>query len=183
MKIVGDKGPRSDDAIDGPGFLLETAQQHFNGNIPKAKLLGSNIVSAFSYRAAPDELTELIGQYRLEPTDALILQLKILSVFSAEYCLKRYLPSQLLSAVALGEMYETLMRLSPDFYQELSQTAAFSFYYLAVGSDENNYTAIGRQLAEMMDDPENGDLIALGAALHAHNLQVYKKAINGFAFV
>ena len=125
VKIAGRNFEKKDDSFDALSLIEETKRQRFNGNTAKAKVLGANIVSAFSYKAAPEELRLLAGEYAVEMTGEVLLQLKILSVFSAEYCLKNFLPSPMLSSVAIGELYDVLDRVSPEFYNELSNSTAF----------------------------------------------------------
>ena len=182
MKIVGAPADRKEES-DTAGFLAELGREHFNGNYAKAKTLGANIVSAFSYRAAPEELTALLREAGVEPTEAVLLQVRILSVFSAEYCLNACLPSALLSGVAVGELYEVLMQVSPAFYETLSHSTAFSFYYLALRAKEEIPRRIGEQFAALCGDAGNETLRALGERLHRMNTEAYRKAINGFAFV
>ncbi len=182
MKIVGSAERKKED-INTADFLAALAQQHFNGNYAKAKALGSNIVSAFSYRAAPEELKELVREAGVAPDDDVMLQVKILSVFSAEYCLNTYMPSALLSGVALGGLYEILEDVSPDFYAALSHSTAFSFYYLAMKGNGDVPALIGRQFAALCGKPDDEAYCALGEKLHRMNVDVYKKAIRGFAFV
>lgn len=182
MKIVGEP-PAGKEEIDTAGFLAELGREHFNGNYAKAKTLGANIVSAFSYRAAPEELRALVRESGVEPDEAILLQVRILSVFSAEYCLNAFLPSPMLSGVAVGELYEVLMQVSPEFYETLSHSTAFSFYYLALQAKDDPFRRIGEQFASLCGDGENEALRALGERLHRMNTAVYKKAINGFAFV
>lgn len=181
MKIVG-SGVQKKEEINTAEFLAALGRQHFNGNYAKAKALGSNIVSAFSYRAAPDELKELVREAGVTPDENVMLQVKILSVFSAEYSLNTYMPSALLSGIALGELYEILEQVSPDFYTVLSHSTAFSFYYLAMKSRENVPAQIGRQFAALCGKADDAAFCALGEKLHRMNVEVYKKAIRGFAF-
>ena len=185
MKIVGAPAPNSakTDGGETAAYLAELGRQHFNGNYARAKALGSNVVSVFSYRSAPEDLMEMIRSFGLEPDEALLLQAKILAVFSAEDCLNRYLPSAQLSGVALGELYEVLERILPDFYETLSLSTAFSFYYLAVKSGGDVPAAIGRQFAALCGRGGDERCAALGEALHKKNKEIYKRAISGFAFV
>ena len=182
MKIVGASVDRKEE-IDTAGFLAELGREHFNGNYAKAKTLGANIVSAFSYRAAPEELTALLKESGVEPNETILLQTRILSVFSAEYCLNAFLPSPMLSGVAVGELYEVLMQVSPDFYETLSHSTAFSFYYLALQAKKDAPRRIGEQFAILCGNGADEALCALGERLHRMNTDVYKKAINSFAFV
>ena len=182
MKIVGAPQKKTDD-VDFQGFLAESSRQHFNGNIAKAKTLGANIVSSFSYSAAPEELVELIRQSGVEPTDEVLRQARFLSVFSAEISLERFLPSPLLAEIAKSAMYDVLMQFSPDFYDELARSGAFSFYYMSAAKGKVTDARVGKQFAVLCGSEGDAALSALGRTLHAANMAVYKKAIRGFVFV
>lgn len=183
MKIVGENSPGSEENNDFQRYLEESSRQHFVGNAAKAKALGANIVSSFSYRAAPAELVQFVLEQGVKPTDGIMLQVKFLSVFSAEYCLGKFLPSPFLSDIAKSAMYDVLMEYSPDFYHALARSGAFSFYYLALRTNENMGQAVGKQFAVLCGEGNSEKYISLGQKLHELSVSVYKKAINGFAFV
>ena len=181
MKIVGaPPAPRKESEFQG--FLAESSRQHFNGNTAKAKTLGANIVSSFSYRAAPAELVDFVMENGVLPTEDVLLQVRYLSVFSAELCLSSYLPSPLLSQIAKSEMYDVLMKFSPDFYDSLARSGAFSFYYMALHRGVVTAQSVGRQFAMLCGHEGEEAYITLGRKLHEMNVSVYKKAINGFVF-
>ena len=183
MKIVGELKPRMQyDHFDALDFIRETKLQRFNGNTAKAKTLGANIVSAFSYKAAPDELYNMAKEMGIEIDDQLLLQIKILSVFSAEYCLNNYLPSPMLSTVAVQELYDVLMEISADFYDELSRSTAFSLYYMCVKQNDSSARKVGEQFAMLCGKSGDENYIQFGTKQHELNTEVYKKAIQGFAF-
>lgn len=184
MKIVGEQHPVSHyDHFDALDFIKETKLQRFNGNTAKAKTLGANIVSAFSYKAAPEELYHIAEEMGVEIDSQILLQIKILSVFSAEYCLNTYLPSPMLSTVAVGELYDVLMEISPDFYEELSRSTAFSLYYMCVKENDPGMRKVGEQFAMLCGKKGEENYIQFGTKQHQFNTEVYKKAIQGFAFV
>lgn len=184
MKIVGSSPFKSEDGFDVIQFVEETKLHRFNGNSAKAKALGANIVSAFSYKAAPEDIVLLADEYGVELSESVLLQIKILSVFSAEYCIDNFLPSAMLSTVAVGELYDVLEEVSPELYTELSKSTAFSFYYLCLGrNDGHEDERIGVQFAASCGRKEDEKLAAFGSALHVINKKVFKKAINGFRFV
>ncbi len=184
MKIVGSSQLKKEDAFDVIQLINETKNQRFNGNSAKAKALGANIVSAFSYKAAPEELQLMAERCGVEITADVLLQIKILSVFSAEFCLDNYLPSAMLSTVAVSELYDVLEEVSPDFYEELSKSTAFSFYYLCLkNNDDSVDTRIGEQFAAACGKKDDKAFSELGTQLHNINVKVYKKAIQCFAFV
>ena len=184
MKIVGEyRSHNHYDHFDALEFIEETKKQRFNGNTAKAKVLGSNIVSAFSYKAAPEELYALADELGIMIDEETLLQIKILSVFSAEYCLNNFLPSPMLSSVAVGELYDVLMTVSPSFYEELSSSMAFSFYYLCVRESEGTPCKVGEQFAMLCGEKNDTRYVEFGKRCHELNVEVYKKAIQGFAFV
>ena len=184
MKIVGEQHPLGHyDHFDALDFIRETKQQRFNGNTAKAKALGSNIVSAFSYKAAPEELYNMANEMGIEIDAQILLQIKILSVFSAEYCLNNFLPSPMLSTVAVGELYDVLMEISADFYEELSRSTAFSLYYMCVKDSNSCSRKVGEQFAMHCGKKGEENFIQFGTKQHELNTEVYKKAIQGFAFV
>lgn len=183
MKIVGIPETSEEENFDALSFIEETKIQRFNGNTAKAKALGANIVSAFSYKAAPFELVQLAGEYGISVDDEILLQIKILSVFSAEFCINKYLPSAMLSSIAVNELYDVLDKVTPDFYSELSQSMAFSFYYLAVKNNASVSESVGEQFAMLCGKKNDESFMKLGSRLHDINVEVYAKAIKGFAFI
>ena len=182
MKIVG-RPVRPAESGEALRFIEYTSKEHFNGNFRKAKALGANIVSAFSYSAAPEELEALIRSHGVEPTPDVVRQVRFLSVFSAQVAIETYLPSQLLSSVAMGELYDTLRLYSSAFYDDLAKSGAFSFYNMTLSSVTDVTAAVGRQFAALCGKPGDPALSALGQELHTLNLKAYRKAINGYAFV
>lgn len=180
MKIVGAPAAPARES-EFQGFLAESSRQHFNGNIAKAKTLGANIVSSFSYKAAPAELVDFVMENGVVPTEDVLLQTRFLSVFSAELSLTSYLPP-LLSQIAKSEMYDVLMKFSPDFYDALARSGAFSFYYMALHKGVVTAESVGRQFAMLCGHEGEERFITLGKKLHELNVQVYRKAINGFVF-
>ena len=181
MKIVGaPKAPERESEYQG--FLAESSRQHFNGNIAKARTLGSNIVSSFSYKAAPAELVDFVMENGVVPTEDVLLQIRFLSVFSAELSINSCLPP-LLAQIAKSEMYDVLMQFSPDFYDALARSGAFSFYYMALHKGVVTAENVGRQFAMLCGHEDDEAFITLGRKLHELNLSVYRKAIDGFVFV
>lgn len=180
IKIAG--APVTADHFDAAALMEETRSQRFNGNMRRAKLLGSDIVSSFSYRAASEELEMLAKEYGVELDDAVLLQVRILSVFSAEYCLEKYLPGSSLSTIAINEMYEVLMDISPDFYRTLSESAAFTFYHLCISGDKPDTALLGETFANLSCGKNCPDCAKFGICLFETNLKVYREAIGSIVF-
>ena len=171
------------DDIDTMAFIEEAKRQHFNGNTAKAKLLGRGIVSAFSYKSAPDELFAAAKRHGIDPDPKTVLQIKFLSVFSAEYSLEHFLPSQHLSAVAVDEMYDVMRENEPEFFDSLARSSAFSFYYLCTSDGGNIADSVAREFAKLCGRTDDDRFVSLGKELFEVNVNVFCRAVNGFVFV
>jgi hypothetical protein len=183
MKIVGAPAQNRQAATDFQRFLAETSRQHFNGNVAKAKALGANIVSAFSYRAAPEELVQVIREAGVEPTETVLRQVRFLSVFAAELSLFRYVPTPFLAEIAKSEMFDVLMRFSHAFYDDLARSGAFSFYYMALENGTASPARVGEQFALLCGAEGSAAHAALGGRLFETDLSVFRKAIRAYVFV
>lgn len=181
MKIA-DATANSSDMFDVLAFLEESRKQHFNGNIQKARQLGSVIVSAFSYKAAPDEQMQLAAECGVTPDAACVLQMKQLSVFAAEYCIETFMPASL-SSVAISSMYDVLEEVSPDLYKALSASMAFSYYHLCLKEGGNPAENIGKRFAVLCGKKNNAALADFGRQLFEINTKVFRSAIQKYGFV
>ena len=181
MKIVG-SADYSADTFDTISFLEESRKQHFNGNLQKARTLGSAIVSAFSYKAAPDELVQLAQDCGVVLDDVAVLQMKQLTVFAAEYSLESFIPAAL-SSVALSAMYDVLQAVSPELYKAMSLSMAFSYYHLCLREKGDLAANIGKRFASLCGKTEDAALVDFGRQLFEINTQVFRRAIEGYAFI
>ena len=181
MKIVDVSG-NVKEAFDTLEFLEQSRTHRFNGNMSRARNLGSNIVSAFSYKAAPEEQELYAQQLGITLDSDSVLQIKLLSVFTAEYCLETYLPAAL-SATAITAMYDVLEDVSPDLYKAISASLAFSYYYLCVRAGGDIAGKIGNRFATLCGHSGEDAFVKLGSGLFEINTGVYRKAIDGYAFV
>lgn len=181
MKIA-QSPDHSGDQFDTLSFLEESRKQHFNGNIQKARTLGSNIVSAFSYKAAPEEQLQLAAQCGVNPDENCVLQMKQLTVFAAEHCIETYIPAAL-SSVAIGAMYDVLENVSPDLYKAMSTSMAFSYYHLCLTQGGDLAENIGNRFAVLCGKKNNAAFAEFGRQLFKINTEVFRKAIQNYAFV
>lgn len=182
MKIAG-AASLTNETFDTVAFIEASRTQRFNGNMQRAKNLGSNIVSAFSYKAAPEEQVQLAAELGVALDDNCVLQIKLLSVFAAEYCLENYLPGPTLSATAVNAMYDVLQETAPDFYRTVSASMAFSFYYLCVRKGGDVKVSIGKRFAMLCGKPDDEACAKLGEMLLDVNTKVFRRAIDAYAFV
>lgn len=181
MKIA-DAPDHCADTFDTLSFLEESRRHHFNGNIQKARQLGSIIVSAFSYKAAPDEQVQLAEECGVELDDACVLQMKQLTVFAAEYSIETFIPASL-SSVAISSMYDVLEEVSPELYKALSDSMAFSYYHLCLNEGGLLSESIGNRFAMLCGKKGNAAVALLGRQLFEINTKVFCNAIQKYAFI
>ncbi len=174
----------ANEIIDIAAFIEDTKHQIFNGNISKAKNLGSSIVSSFSYKDAPEYIILKAKDSGLYITEDVLLQIKILSVFTAEYAINRFLNSSTLTGVAISEFYAVLEQMYPDLYSELSKTSFFAFYhYYSTKKEEDFAEKIGEQFAAACSEPGNVQTAQFGTWLFRYNIELYKTAFIAYGFV
>ncbi|MCR5041832.1 MAG: hypothetical protein K6C36_07045 [Clostridia bacterium] len=185
MKIVG-APVKNEPSVDETVLLRRMHEQTFNGNIRKAGALGTQIVSAFSYSgasSAPQDVLEKAAAYTVPVDDELIFQLKLLTFFTAEYCVERYLPHSSLGSVATTKIYDILREGYPEFYRRISDFVAVSFYCVGVAADGDTAENVGTQFAMLCGHGGEKNYIDLGADIFRLYRGRFKKAIAGFGFV
>ena len=174
----------NNELIDIAAFIEETKHQIFNGNIAKAKNLGSSIVSSFSYKDAPDYILSRAAEAGFAVTADILLQIKILSVFCAEYAMNKFLRSSTLAAVAVSEFYSVLEGMYPDLYAGLSKTSFFAFYhYYSTRREEGFAQKIGEQFAAACCAAGNERISDFGEWLFEYNTELYKTAFIAYGFI
>ena len=178
VKIFGEK---KKDSFDDVSIIVEMNKQRSNGNSEKSRKLGKYLASIFIDE--PQLLTDLeeeVGEINRD--DDTMYQIKVLLVFTAEYCLTHYLPSPLVSNTAVNAMYSSIMKNAAEFYDKLDDAAEYSFYYLAVRKEVDISENIGKSFA-MLCGKENDDyFLNLGKQLFEIAKYEIKKTIKKYDF-
>ena len=124
IKIFGEKKKKDD--FD-PMLLLEEIKRHrSSGNTAKAKTIAHHMADSIVESDIDESVKSFADRYEVELTSEVMHQVRVLSVFSAEYVLNKYLPSPLLSSVAINELYESILAEAPEFYDRLESGTAFA---------------------------------------------------------
>jgi len=162
IKIYG-KDPRAcgESEVD----LAECVNRYRgDGSFQKAKELGASLAQAVAGEPCGFELPQEAQAFcRNEHT---AFQMKVLLVFCVQTALHRELPHQILSAEAVNEFYDSLMRLSPDLYEKLADGAAFTFYFLAVKGSQDIASSAGSQFAMLCGQEDSDDYTRFGQTLY-----------------
>lgn len=152
-----------------------------SGDLQKAKLLGKAIADTFPEAAEKKELINMAKDCSVELSREIKDQAIILSVFTAEYCLDRAMPS-ILSTTATSTLYDTLVADAPALYNKLLSSTAFSFYYMNLNSNTVSSDDIGVTFAMLCGDKKSPALKCYGKTVFETSLMNYTNAVNDFEF-
>ena len=162
--------------------IAEMTKHRSNGNILKAKQLGKHLAEIFvDEPSLLNQLEAEVGKIECNSDD--MYQIKVLLVFTAEYCINRLLPATLLSNTAVTALYDTVIKKASDFYDKLDDAAEYSFYYLAVRKGIEISKNIGISFAMLCGEDKNEYYTNLGKRLFEVAEHEIQKIIDGYDFV
>lgn len=169
-------GNEKDDIIT---IVEETSRQRQNGNSAKAKTLGKELALL-----ATDEeyLPSCLENFGLEQKD--VEQFFALVQFSAEAALNFFLPSNLLSTIAVNTLQEALIKKQNLLYESALNGSSFSFYYLSVRKGGADLPLnIGRAFAMLCGMENDEHYINSGKQIYLHTLTLVEEKIHSLEFV
>lgn len=162
--------------------IAEMTKHRSNGNILKAKQLGKHLAEIFVDE--PSLLNQLEGEVgKIECDDDNMYHIKVLLVFTAEYCINHLLPATLLSNTAVNALYDTVIKKAAEFYDRLDDAAEYSFYYLAVRKGIDISKNIGVSFAMLCGEDKNEYYVNLGKRLFEVAEHEIQKIIDSYQFV
>ena len=179
MKIVGEKP--SDDVKRNKelfGDVVEYEREKSNGNIKKAKTLGSSLAAEFVSVCKKDELT--ISE---NDSESLITQKVLLLSFTVMAGLEEFCPNITLANAARTAFFDELHNLDKELFEKSSDTGAFSFYYLSFRRGTEVDRRVGQTFAMLCS--HDGDPIyqELGEALYCWFLSTVQDKVQKTEFV
>ena len=161
--------------------IAEMTKHRSNGNILRAKQLGKHLAEIFVDE--PSLLSQLeaeVGAIKRDEDD--MYHIKVLLVFTAEYCINRLLPATLLSNTAVNALYDTVIKKAAEFYDRLDDAAEYSFYYLAVRKAVEIPKNIGISFAMLCGEGKNEYYTNLGKRLFEVAEHEIEKIIDSYNF-
>lgn len=160
IKIFGQKQAQSCD--DELRLIALMEEQRANGNTEKAAKLGDYLSDIFLHeKELFARLQPVVGE--LDYPQNIVFQIKILMFFAAEYTINRILPNTVLKSTAINALYSNIKSGDRAFYDEFSDGAEYSFYYLAVRKESNSVIAQIAKAFSMLCGKENDEtFFALG---------------------
>ncbi len=153
-------------------------EQRRNGNTKKAEMLGYALATVALSDETKAELTDPCF-FEAETYD----QVGVLQLFSAEAALNYFLPSSQLSVLAITALHKRLDELESDFYKNVVESSAYSFYYLSVRKGgEDVATDIGKTFAMLCKNEGNELYINQGRHIYNMVLHEVEKEVKNLDF-
>lgn len=181
VKIFSDRDTAEDNSYE-VSVIAEMTKHRSNGNILKAKQLGKHLAEIFVDE--PSLLSQLEGEVgKIECDDDDMYHIKVLLIFTAEYCINRLLPATLLSNTAVNALYDTVIKKAAAFYDRLDDAAEYSFYYLAVRKAVEISKNIGASFAMLCGEDKNEYYTNLGKRLFEIAEHEIQKIIDSYQFI
>ena len=147
-----------------------------NGNLQKAKDLGAHLaeLSPTDDDARDGKGIDLIsGLPQRFRSQTIVYQIKVLLVFAAETLLQSEIRDDILATTAINAMHDKIREDMPVFFKNISSSAAFTFYCLALKKRGDVTENIGEAFAMMCDVQKNTESFVNAGK------SVWEKAVEG----
>ena len=174
IKIFG--APKIENEADVLMRIVEIMKkQRANGNMDRAKELGERIArQIYSPENINSSVAESIAQYKSD--EAIYEQIKMLVTFAAEAQIHLLLEKYSVSTMAVNSLYDELIKLDDDLYDNI--TNAFTFYYLELRKGGDVAELLGKRFAKLCGDKENDALVSLGGEIFISISEIIKEEIE-----
>lgn len=181
VKIFTDSDEITENSYE-VSVIAEMTKHRSNGNILKAKQLGKHLAEIFvDEPGLLNQLEAEVGKINRDDDD--MYHIKVLLVFTAEYCINHLLPATLLSNTAVNALYDTVIKKAAEFYDRLDDAAEYSFYYLAVRKGVEIPKNIGISFAMLCGEDKDEYYTNLGKRLFEVAQHEIEKIIDSYNFV
>ena len=153
------------------------------GNIEKARRLGEALAT-ISPTADGENISVNLREH-LAPkffNQDILYQIKVLLVFACETLIQLEIPVSILSTAALTAMYEKIEKQSPGFYKNISNGAAFTFYYLALQKKGDLAENMGEAFAMLCSVKNKDSFVAAGKTVWNLAVDLIAKEIEKCTF-
>lgn len=179
VKIFG--GSKIENEADVLIRIVEIMKkQRANGNVDRAKDLGVKIArQIYSPENINTAIADIIENYK--ENEEIYEQIKMLVTFAAEAQIHLLLEKYSVSTMTVNALYDELILLDEDLYDNI--TNAFTFYYLELRKGGDVSSHLGKRFAKLCGDGENEILIALGSKIYDSINEIIKEEIDATDFV
>ncbi len=181
IKIAGDRPAadlsKKEDASANDDYLIEKE----NGNIERAKLLGHDLARILSKDIADECMSELEPDSEDARTKTQVL---LLFAFAIDRGLNTHVPNSMLINTAHTSFFNTLQEISPDVYDQISDTGAYSLYMLCARREGAGVCrSVGESFAKLCGREGDDALSSTGEMIFSIFLNMVKVEVSKMGFV
>lgn len=177
MKIAPEKPGRFLDSSDGAAtaFMRET----HNGNMEKARGIGGALARALT---AEDSSPALFGVGAFDDENT-IRQRRMMFAYIADKVIEDLAPNSMVAQSAISNFENTVQQCSPEIYEIINDTAAFSLYALCARGDPDDTGALGRVFAKLCKKEDDALFVKYGCELSGYFNEYCTKVVLGAGLV
>ncbi len=153
-----------------------------NGNLDKAKKLGELLgtIAPTGEEGLVVNLRDHLAQKYF--AQDILYQIKVLLVFACETLLQIEIPVPTITTTAIAAMHSEMEKNSPAFYKNISNGAAYTFYYLAVQKGGDISKNIGEAFAMLCSVQNKEGFIEAGKTVWNIAVDIIVKEIEKAEF-
>lgn len=154
-----------------------------NGDLLRAKELGKRLATLTPrLDGENDGVLSVDFKKLLAPkfnSQDILFQIRVLMIFAAESLLQLEITAPQLSTTAINAMHDSLRKESPAFYKNISDGAAFTFYYLALKKGGSLESDIGEAFAMLCSvRKDNESFVEAGRIIWKESAAVIENEIK-----
>ncbi len=183
VKIYNSKSELNKSGSDLTSAFDAVIVHRTNGNLDKARALGE-ILATITPTGSGDgiivDLKDHLAPKYFAPD--ILYQIKVLLVFACETLLQIEVPVSVVSTTAITAMYDKIKNLSPGFYDNISNGAAFTFYYLAIQKGGELSQNIGEAFAMLCGVKNKEGFVNAGKTVWNIAVDIVEKEIEKAGF-
>lgn len=179
VRIYVSKKEMNKNALEFSGSFDAVMHQRANGNIDRVRALGETLATIAPTNDGDGIFVNL--RDHLSPkffVQDILYQIRVLLVFACETLLQIELDSELLSTTAIASMYNAMEKDMPGFYSNISNGAAFTFYYLALQKGGDISDNIGEAFAMLCSVKNKDSFVLAGKTVWNIAVDIIEKEIE-----
>lgn len=183
VKIYQSKAQRLGVQVNLNGDFETMHLHRANGNLEKAKQLGRRLATltpSFDSDGLLVNLQDVLPKKYL--SQDILYQIKVLLVFEAEAFLQISVPVPVLAATAVNALHDALRETAPGFHKNISDGAAFTFYYLAMKKGGNLSKNIGEAFAMLCSVKNKEGYVTAGTTVWNVAADIIQREIDAVSF-
>ncbi len=183
VKIYQSKAQRLGVRVNLNDDFDNVNRQRSNGNLEKARALGerlSRLTPSMDSDGLQVNLQDMLPKKYL--SQDILYQIKVLLVFEAEALLELEIPVPVLATTAINSLHDALRESAPGFHKNISDGAAFTFYFLAMKKSGDISQNIGEAFAMLCNVKNKEGFVEAGRSVWNLAASVIQKEIRKAEF-